>query len=130
MRRGLPHDVTNALAAAAAVLEAGLAEEGSVADALSSFNGPPHRLESIGSWNGVDWYNDSKATTPHAAAVAIAAFDNIVLIAGGKDKRVDLSEMAVDAGRVEADYRDGLLTVVVPKAEEAKPRRIEVKASS
>lgn len=102
MRRGLPHDVTNALAAAAAVLEAGLAEEGSVADALSSFNGPPHRLESIGSWNGVDWYNDSKATTPHAAAVAIAAFDNIVLIAGGKDKRVDLSEMAVDAGRVDA----------------------------
>ncbi len=35
----------------------------------------------------------------------------------------------VDADRVEADYRDGLLTVTVPKAEEAKPRRIEVRAS-
>lgn len=35
----------------------------------------------------------------------------------------------VDANRVEAGYRDGLLTITVPKAEEAKPRRIEVRAS-
>lgn len=35
----------------------------------------------------------------------------------------------VDADRVEAGYRDGLLTISVPKAEEAKPRRIEVRAS-
>lgn len=35
----------------------------------------------------------------------------------------------VAGDRVEADYRDGLLTITVPKAEEAKPRRIEVRAS-
>jgi HSP20 family protein len=35
----------------------------------------------------------------------------------------------VDADRVQAGYRDGLLTITVPKAEEAKPRRIEVRAS-
>ncbi len=35
----------------------------------------------------------------------------------------------VDGANVEARYKDGLLTIVVPKAEEAKPRRIEVKAS-
>ena len=35
----------------------------------------------------------------------------------------------VAADRVEAGYRDGLLTITVPKAEEAKPRRIEVRAS-
>lgn len=35
----------------------------------------------------------------------------------------------VDGNKVEADYRDGLLTIVVPKAEEAKPRRIAVRAS-
>lgn len=35
----------------------------------------------------------------------------------------------VDGDTVEADYRDGLLTVTVPKAEEAKPRRIEVRAN-
>ena len=44
------------------------------------------------------WYNDSKATTPHAAAAADPAFDRLVLIAGGYDKRVDLAEMAADAG--------------------------------
>ena len=35
----------------------------------------------------------------------------------------------VDVNAVEASYRDGLLTITVPKAEEAKPRRIEVRAS-
>ena len=32
----------------------------------------------------------------------------------------------VDGDRVEATYRDGLLTIAVPKAEDAKPRRIQV----
>ena len=40
------------------------------------------------------WYNDSKATTPHAAAAAIRAFGSLVLIAGGSRKGVDLSPMA------------------------------------
>lgn len=102
MRRSLPHDITNALAASALVLEAGLATETDIAAALAEFVGPAHRLEHITSRDGIDWFNDSKATTPHAAAVAIAAFDHIVLIAGGKDKHVDLAEMAVDAHRVDA----------------------------
>ena len=64
MRRRLPHDITNALAACALVLETGLATPEAIADALASFEAPPHRLEPIGSGNGVDWFNDSKATTP------------------------------------------------------------------
>ncbi len=102
MRRSLPHDITNALAAAALVLETGLADTAAIRRALGSFSGPAHRLEHIGTWNDVAWYNDSKATTPHAAAVAIHAFDRIVLIAGGKDKHVDLAEMAVEPERVKA----------------------------
>ncbi|MFN3254639.1 MAG: UDP-N-acetylmuramoyl-L-alanine--D-glutamate ligase [Ilumatobacter sp.] len=102
MRRSLPHDVTNALAASALVLESGLADEGAIASALASFVGPRHRLEHVGRWNDIDWFNDSKATTPHAAAVAIAGFDDLVLIAGGKDKGVDLAEMAVGAHHVRA----------------------------
>lgn len=102
MRRALPHDITNALAAAALVLESGLADPAAIQRALAEFVGPPHRLEHIGSWNGVDWFNDSKATTPHAAAVAIHAFEDIVLIAGGKDKFVDLAEMATETHRIKA----------------------------
>lgn len=102
MRRSLPHDITNALAASAMVLESNLADPGAIGRALAEFTGPAHRLEHLGKWNGIDWYNDSKATTPHAAAVAIHAFDHVVLIAGGKDKRVDLAEMAAEPERVRA----------------------------
>lgn len=102
MRRSLPHDITNALAASALVIETGLADEQAVASALATFTGPPHRLELIGTWNGVAWFNDSKATTPHAASAAIASFDHLVLIAGGYDKGVDLAGMAHDTGRIDA----------------------------
>jgi UDP-N-acetylmuramoylalanine--D-glutamate ligase len=102
MRRSLPHDLTNALAASALCLETGLADAAAIRTALASFTGPPHRLEHIGSWDGIDWFNDSKATTPHAAAAAIRSFDRIVLIAGGHDKGVDLAPMAADRRRVSA----------------------------
>lgn len=116
MRRSLPHDITNALAASALVLESGLADEEAVALALREFTGPPHRLEAVGNWNGIAWFNDSKATTPHAAAVAIAAFERIVLIAGGKDKHVDLTEMALDADRIDAVIAIGETAELVARA--------------
>ncbi len=100
MNRSLPHDITNALAASALVLETGLADVSAIRSALASFNGPPHRLEHVASTMGVEWYNDSKATTPHAASAAIRSFERIVLIAGGYDKGVDLASMAASPGRV------------------------------
>jgi UDP-N-acetylmuramoylalanine--D-glutamate ligase len=102
MRRRLPHDLTNALAASALVLETGLADADAIARAVATFEAPEHRLEPIGELGDVVWYNDSKATTPHAAATAIRAFDSLVLIAGGSRKGVDLSPMAEDADRVRA----------------------------
>lgn len=102
MRRSLPHDVTNALAASALVLEAGLAGPDAIASALATFQAPPHRLEPVGELDGVRYYNDSKATTPHAASVAIRAFDSLVLIAGGSRKGVDLSPMGAESHRVRA----------------------------
>jgi UDP-N-acetylmuramoylalanine--D-glutamate ligase len=102
MRRSLPHDLTNALAASALVLETGLADAEAIVSALASFTGPPHRLEHIGTWNDIAWYNDSKATTPHAAVAAVRSFDRLVLIAGGYDKGVDLTPMADDVTRVDA----------------------------
>jgi UDP-N-acetylmuramoylalanine--D-glutamate ligase len=100
MRRSLPHDRTNALAAAAMVLETGLVDEDAVAEALATFTGPPHRIEPLGEFGGIAWYDDSKATTPHAASVAVRAFDRVVLIAGGRNKGLDLSPLAGDLDRV------------------------------
>jgi UDP-N-acetylmuramoylalanine--D-glutamate ligase len=102
MRRRLPHDVTNALAASALVLETRTAGAEHIATALADFEAPTHRLEPVADAGGVRWFNDSKATTPHAAATAIRAFDSLVLIAGGSRKGVDLSPMAADAGRIRA----------------------------
>ena len=102
MRRSLPHDITNALAASALVLETGLADAAAITTALGEFEAPPHRLEPVGEWGDVAWYNDSKATTPHAAATAIRAFDSLVLIAGGSRKGVDLAPMAAEPRRLRA----------------------------
>ncbi len=48
------------------------------------------------------WYNDSKATSPHASRVALQSFDSIVLIAGGKNKGLQLDEMACEPTRMRA----------------------------
>jgi UDP-N-acetylmuramoylalanine--D-glutamate ligase len=94
MRRALPHDITNALAASALVLETGLAGPDAIETALGSFVGAPHRIQLVGDDGAVRFFDDSKATTPHAALTAIRAFDHVVLIAGGKNKGLDLAPMA------------------------------------
>ena len=53
MRRSLPHDVTNALAAAALCIETGLATPAQVSDALSSFEHAAHRIEFVRELDGV-----------------------------------------------------------------------------
>ena len=102
MRRALPHDITNALAAAAIVLESGLVDAASVRTALAGFEHPAHRIELVGEHDGVRWYNDSKATTPHAALTAIRSFERIVLLAGGRNKGLDLGELTAEADRIVA----------------------------
>ncbi len=102
MTRALPHDVTNALAAAAVVLESGLADRDAVRGALASFRHPPHRIELIGEGAGVRWFDDSKATTPHAALTAIRGFARVVLLAGGRNKGLDLAGLAAEHDRIVA----------------------------
>lgn len=102
MKRAMPHDITNALAAAAISIESGLVEPSHVAKALAEFDNAPHRIEYVETIDGVKWFNDSKATSPHASAVAINSFQNIVLIAGGRNKGLDLSELADQPKRMKA----------------------------
>lgn len=102
MTRDLPHDISNALAASAIAIESGLASARAVAEALAHFEHPPHRIEPLGEHAGARWYNDSKATTPHAAITAIRGFDHVVLLAGGRNKGLDLGSMASEHDRVKA----------------------------
>lgn len=98
--RSLPHDITNSLAAAALVIESGLSAVGDVAEPLHSFESAHHRIELVGQFDGSAWYDDSKATSPHAALTAIRSFERIVLIAGGRNKDLDLSQMASEPQRM------------------------------
>lgn len=67
---------------------------------LKTFQTLPHRLETVGLVNGVLFVNDSKATTPQATLAALDAVQQpIVLIAGGKDQRVCLSDLCQQIAR-------------------------------
>ena len=80
------HNLENAMGAAAAAIASGV-PEGAVAGALRTFAGVPHRLEEVGSVNGVLYVNDSKATNVSSAVRGIEAFDGGVhAILGGSLK--------------------------------------------
>ena len=87
---GLALDLT---AAAALALDRGGTLE-AIGNVVEGFEPPDHRHRTVGVWDGVTWINDSKATNPHAAVAAAAAHDSVVLIAGGRNKGLDLAPLA------------------------------------
>jgi len=91
--RSLPHDISNAAAAAACALCVGVGVE-AVRDELAAFQGLPHRMARIASIDGIDFYDDSKATTPQATVAGLQGFSSAVLIAGGRNKGLDLGALA------------------------------------
>lgn len=97
--RALPHDLANAQAAAALARAVGATDEG-MATALRRFRHLPHRVQLIGEADGVRWFDDSKATTPHAVLAALAGFDSVVLVAGGRNKGLDLRPLAEGASHI------------------------------
>jgi UDP-N-acetylmuramoylalanine--D-glutamate ligase len=78
------HNLMNAKAAATVGRLAGIEPE-RIREAIAGFEGVEHRLELVGEWGGVRWYNDSKATNPEASVVGLKSFEGqpLVLIAGG-----------------------------------------------
>ncbi|MDQ6613262.1 MAG: UDP-N-acetylmuramoyl-L-alanine--D-glutamate ligase [Actinomycetota bacterium] len=101
LTRSLPLDVANALAAAATARAAGASIEG-CRSALRQFTGLPHRVQLVGEQGGVRWYDDSKSTTPASVLAAVAGLGSVVLIAGGRNKGLDLSVLAHAAPPVRA----------------------------
>jgi UDP-N-acetylmuramoylalanine--D-glutamate ligase len=100
--RGL-HNAANALAAYALCHPLGVPEESATA-ALKSFTGLPHRLQKVGEFAGVAFYDDSKGTNVGATVAALTGMGRtVVLIAGGDGKGQDFSPLAAAAaGRARA----------------------------
>jgi UDP-N-acetylmuramoylalanine--D-glutamate ligase len=109
------HNVENVLAAVCAARLAG-APVDAIRKAIEDFRAVEHRLEYVATINGVEYYNDSKATNVDATAKAIAAFNSgIHLILGGKDKGSDYTQLAqLLRQRVRAIYTIG---TAAPKIE-------------
>ena len=88
------HNIANALAALALGKQMMLPMT-AMLTALQSFAGLPHRSQWVAEINGVNWYNDSKATNVGAAVAAIQGLPGMhVLIAGGEGKGADFSALA------------------------------------
>ncbi|MHA8070589.1 UDP-N-acetylmuramoyl-L-alanine--D-glutamate ligase [Aquirufa ecclesiirivi] len=81
-----PHNAINMSAAILAAEAVGISAE-SIHQALHTFENAPHRLEPCGSWKGIQFINDSKATNVDAVFYALNSFKQpIILLIGGVDK--------------------------------------------
>jgi UDP-N-acetylmuramoylalanine--D-glutamate ligase len=88
------HNLSNVLAAVATAMTEGISAE-VVSGAVGAFRGIPHRLEYLGEWRTVSFYNDTAATMPAAAVHGIECFgEPLTLIAGGADKGLALEGFA------------------------------------
>ena len=89
------HNCQNALAACALALVAGVGDA-DVSAGLASFNPIEHRIEPCGTYAGVHFVNDSKATNTDSVEKALTAFDAgaICVLLGGHDKMTDLTTLS------------------------------------
>jgi UDP-N-acetylmuramoyl-L-alanine---L-glutamate ligase len=88
------HNASNACAALTAIDAAGYDAKASI-PALRTFVPLPHRLQSLGARGGIEYINDSIATTPQATTVALQHYADrpIALMLGGQDRGLDWSAL-------------------------------------
>jgi UDP-N-acetylmuramoylalanine--D-glutamate ligase len=99
--RGI-HNTYNAMAASLAGLAAGVAPAG-IARTIETFDGVEHRLQTVGTLDGVEYINDSKATNVDAVWYALESMTRpVVWIAGGTDKGNDYEPLFPFAPKVKA----------------------------
>ncbi len=127
------HILPDAIAAATAVFMAGVPAS-KIASGLRTFRGVPHRLEFIAEKRDVSFYNDSAATVPESAVLALRSFDApVIMIAGGSDKNLDFAPLAEEIIRsakgavfLEGNGTERLLREIRSRLpEEDKKRRFE-----
>ena len=106
-----PHNVENALAAAALARAHGV-PQAAVRDGLRAYRLGPHRISTVADRDAVRWVDDSKATNPHAARASLQSFDRVVWIAGGLAKGAAYGDLV-------RDVRDRLAGAVLIGADRA-----------
>jgi UDP-N-acetylmuramoylalanine--D-glutamate ligase len=114
------HNVANALAAVLMATATGCSLS-AIRATLAEFEPVPHRLEVVGTVNGVTFINDSIATSPERSIAALRAIDSpVVLIAGGRDKHLPMEEWArAIADRVRAVVLVGEAAPLIRRALDA-----------
>jgi UDP-N-acetylmuramoylalanine--D-glutamate ligase len=100
------HNAQNAACAVAAALALGV-DWRAIQAGLWSFPGLAHRMEEVGRKERVLFINDSKATNADSAAQALACFDNIFWIAGGKPKTGGIESLSGYFPRIRKAYLIG-----------------------
>lgn len=100
------HNWQNAAAAFAAGRALGFARERILAS-FESFPGLAHRMEIVAEENGVRYVNDSKATNADATSKALATYDNIYWIIGGKPKEGGIETLGEFFPRIRRAYLIG-----------------------
>ena len=97
VRPAAPHNVANALAAAALARAFGV-EPRAVRDGLRAFTPAGHRIARVGTFEGVEFVDDSKATNAHAALTSLNAYPSVVWVAGGMAKGQAFDDLVRQAG--------------------------------
>ncbi len=100
------HNWQNATAAYAACRALGLAPK-KIEEGLYSFPGLAHRMEEVAQRGAARFVNDSKATNVEAARQALASYENIFWIAGGRAKGESYAELAPLMARVTKGFLIG-----------------------
>ncbi len=98
------HNIQNMMIAICACISCGVDVQ-IIHDALSAFTGVEHRIEFVKEYQGVKYYNDSKATNTDASIIALKAFDKpVILLMGGHEKNLDLQSMS--------EYKDHISSLI------------------
>ncbi len=87
------HNLTNLMAAVLACKIKNIGDD-AIKEGISSFKGLRHRLEYVGKYGGIHFYNDSIATIPEATMEAVKALGDVdTLILGGYDRMINYNEL-------------------------------------
>lgn len=116
------HNLENIAAATLAALISG-ANPADIQNTIRTFRGLEHRLEFVGEFGGVLFYNDSFATTPESTLAAVMSFSSpVLLILGGSEKHSDFTELAQTIARAKHIKHIALIGQTGPRIREALVR--------